>query len=665
MSTLSELYPHVRRLIPLHLLPQARCEQLCEQLAINEAAPGEVLFHRGEEDPDWIYLLKGEVALEADGILMEQVSGASDAARFPLAHQVPRKLAARALTELRYIRIDHRRLKPMEHYQDEEMQSQPEKEMEETTDWMTKLFKSPIFQRLPASNLQKVLSRLQEVEVSRGEKIIAQGDYGDALYILRAGKCRVTRRPHPNAREIKLAEFRPGDMFGEDALLSGQPRAVDVTMLTDGVVMRLEKDDFLSLVAEPVLEKVSFESAFREVEQGAVWLDVRDSESYRRNHLEGSLNIPFFSLRMQLSGLQRQRRYILVCDRGGVSVAATFLLLRFGFEAAALTGGLTNVPGKCLQEEDRSSNDRMDDSQTATTIAFSPMIEEKGEVGKIVQESSELAADDILEKETQEDVVSRFELEGIRNNDALRERKKEREQEQTPPPASVSDQKLKAEINNLRREKEALETANATLRRRISDLEEVIRQYWEAAQTEDENEVIQALQSELAMVREQADEDVTAMRRQVEASRQECDRLRKEMESAHSAALPSGLVPVNPEKLPLNPPPPSIRHASGHWFSQALWLVVGVLISLAGLGIGLQTESGRHWLQGWVQVDSAAASEPPARSESAKSEAPAEVEDSNLFADDAGQTTPEYGAPVQSLGEEEGAAMETEDLFAQ
>ncbi len=72
MSALAELYLQVRRLIPLHLLPQASCQRLCEELVIQEAAVGDILFQRGSEDSDWIYLLKGEVGLEADGIVMEQ-----------------------------------------------------------------------------------------------------------------------------------------------------------------------------------------------------------------------------------------------------------------------------------------------------------------------------------------------------------------------------------------------------------------------------------------------------------------------------------------------------------------------------------------------------------------------------------------------------------------
>ncbi len=613
------LYPQIRRLIPLHLLPQASCQRLCEELAIQEAAAGSILFRRGDEDLDWIYLLKGEISLEADGIVMERISGSSDAARFPLAHQVPRKVSARALTELQYVRIDQRRLKLMEHYQDEALRSGPEELKENPGDWMTRLFRSPVFQRLPASNLHKIVQRLKVIEVSCGDRLITQSEVGDCLYILRTGRAQVTRRPRPNAREIKLGELKPGDLFGEDALLSGQPRAVDVTMLTDGVVLRLDKEDFLSLVVEPVLQKLSFEAAWQEVEQGAVWLDVREPDSFHHRCLEGSLNIPFFSLRMQLGSLQRQRRYILVCEQGGQSQAAAFLLFRFGFEAAVLAGGLANVPAEYLVGEDAK-------------LGTEPSKPKQGRLDRQESDDRSQTISDGKSQEAVEDADNWIE------------------------DLQAENKVLQQELAELRRAKQALEAKIAAQRFRIEELEEVIRQYCEAAQAEEAGEIVQALQTELAMIREQADQDVTAMRQEVEEMRQECKRLRVALansESKPAATLPPALVAVDPEQLPLYLPEvtPTLPKARG---AQVLWLLVGVLLSLASLGIGLQTESGRRWLLAWLQQDMPGV---------------ASIEIANQPAGQAGSDNPRRSVPKQNppapLDLIENSELESNDLFSQ
>lgn len=595
-NRLDELYPKIRRLIPLHLLPQVVCRRLCEELTIERAAVGDILFQRGSQDADWIYLLKGEVGLEADGIIMERIKDSSDAARFPLAHQVPRKVAARALTELQYIRIDYRRLMPMEHPQNELPQSGQSIE-ESPGDWMTKLFKSPVFQYLPATNLHKIVQRLKAIEVRQGDKIITQGETGDCLYILRSGRCQVTRRPRPNAREVKLAQFKPGDLFGEDALLSGQPRAMDVTMLTDGVVLRLDKEDFLSLVVEPVLQKLSFESAAREVEQGAVWLDVRDPESFRRKRLKGSLNIPFFSLRMQLGGLQRQLKYILVCDQGRQSQAAAFLLLRFGFKAAVLAGGLANVPAEYLVGEDTQLEmelpereilyKELDDDESIVQI---PSQDQNQRIGEGADDPSQSIR--YLDAEI-EDLQA--------ENEALRLKL------EAAQAAQEVSEALQQELARLRQEKQALEEKVAAQCLRIEELEEVIRQYYEAARAEGAGQTIEALQTELDMIREQADRDVSAMRQVVEEARQECERLQRMLVSGQSksiAALPKDLVAVDPEQLPLCAPEVGVAPIpSKGRIAPALWLLVGILLSLVSLGVGLQTESGRHWLLVWLGED--------------------------------------------------------------
>lgn len=629
---MDELYPKIRRLIPLHLLPQATCRRLCEELSIEKATVGEILFQRGSRDADWIYLLKGEVGLEADGIIMEQIREGSDAARFPLAHQVPRKVTARALTELQYVRIDYRRLMPMEHSQDELLQS-GQGVGKSPHDWMTKLFKSPVFQRLPATNLHKIVQRLKAIEVSQGDRLITQGETGDCLYILRSGRAQVTRRPRPNAREIKLAQLKPGDLFGEDALLSEQPSAADVTMLTDGVVLRLDKEDFLSLVVEPVLQKLSFESAAREVEQEGVWLDVRDPESFRRKRLEDSLNIPFFSLRMQLGSLQRQPKYILVCDRGKQSQAAAFLLLRFGFKAAVLAGGLANVPAERLVGEDA----RLETELPEREILYKEPADDEG-IAQTRAKGQNLRQD--ADDHSQSICYLHAEIEGLQaENEALRLKL------EAAQAAQAVSEALQQELARLRRENQALEEKVTAQCLRIEELEAVIRQYCEAARAEEAGQAIEALQRELEMVREQADQDVSAMRQVVEEVQQECERLQQRLVSCENrslAALPEELVAVDPKQLPLClPEVEGASIPSQGRTAPALWLLVGILLSLASLGIGLQTESGRHWLVVWLEEDRVmgkeapseqvgqAPEDPSARSENREDEG---VESEELFA---------------------------------
>ncbi|MGZ5050391.1 MAG: cyclic nucleotide-binding domain-containing protein [Methylobacter sp.] len=210
-------------------------------------------------------------------------------------------------------------------------------------DWMTALLRSPIFQHLPPTNLQKILMSLEAVHFRTGEIIVDQGEVGDYYYLIKNGRCVLTRKPSPNAKEIKLAELADGDTFGEDSLLSGAPRNVTITALTDISLLRLNKTDFISLIKEPSLKFVSYTQMLEAVEQGAVLLDVRSPDEYQVNHLDNSINEPFFSLRMQLKTLNRGKTFIVVCADGKTSEAAVFLLLRHKINAMILQGGMAGI----------------------------------------------------------------------------------------------------------------------------------------------------------------------------------------------------------------------------------------------------------------------------------------------------------------------------------
>ena len=122
--------------------------------------------------------------------------------------------------------------------------------------------------------------RMQRMSYSAGDIVIRQGDEGDYFYAIVDGRCVVTRETPLNREGVKLAELGKGDTFGEEALISGAKRNATVSMLTDGVVMRLGKDDFNTLLNEPMLQWVDVEEARALIGRGARWLDVRLPSEY-------------------------------------------------------------------------------------------------------------------------------------------------------------------------------------------------------------------------------------------------------------------------------------------------------------------------------------------------------------------------------------------------
>jgi len=84
------------------------------------------------------------------------------------------------------------------------------------------LARIPLFVPLEPAELESLSSTCERLEFGRGERIVQQGDPGDALYVVLAGTARVTVRT-ADGTEREVAGLTRGEFFGEMALLTGEP----------------------------------------------------------------------------------------------------------------------------------------------------------------------------------------------------------------------------------------------------------------------------------------------------------------------------------------------------------------------------------------------------------------------------------------------------------
>ena len=123
----------------------------------------------------------------------------------------------------------------------------------------------------------------------------------------------VTRETPLNKDGIKLAELGMGDTFGEEALISDAKRNANVTMLTDGTLMRLAKEDFRKLLNEPMLDWVDMDQAThhrrrrRQVAGRATAERVRELSHGRRDEPAAVFHPP----QAEVAGSQRALRRVL------------------------------------------------------------------------------------------------------------------------------------------------------------------------------------------------------------------------------------------------------------------------------------------------------------------------------------------------------------------
>jgi len=203
--------------------------------------------------------------------------------------------------------------------------------------------RSGAFAQLPVAHIDELLKRFERVKTARGDVIIKEGDEGDFYYVVEAGKCLVER--NVGGVSMRLAELKSGDAFGEEALVANAKRNATVTMLAEGSLLRLAKEDFNELLKKPLLQSLDMEQARKKVAAGGQWIDVRYPSEYQYDKLPGAINIPLSEVRNAVKVLDRSREYVIYCQSGRRSSAAAFLLAQRGFKAFVLEGGLRGTGG--------------------------------------------------------------------------------------------------------------------------------------------------------------------------------------------------------------------------------------------------------------------------------------------------------------------------------
>ncbi len=339
----------LRNFAPLDAMKRENLAALAKKVSVRALSAGRVLFNQGDTDKRTVWLVSGAVEVNENERNIGVLRAGTPETRNPLYPKLPRRVTVRAVDDITFLSIESDLLDVMitwdqtGTYEVEELQATLQ--AVGSDDWMTTILQTSAFHRIPPANIQAIFQRLQRRPCKAGEVVIKQGDEGDYFYIIVNGKCAVTRETPLSRDGIKLAELGVGDSFGEEALIAEAKRNATITMMTDGVLMRLNKQDFRELMNEPLLQWVSIEQALAIIARGGRWLDVRLPSEHQTLSIEGAVNVPLYLIRLKLSTLDRNTPYVAYCDTGRRSSAAAYILVERGFDAYVLTGGMNSDGG--------------------------------------------------------------------------------------------------------------------------------------------------------------------------------------------------------------------------------------------------------------------------------------------------------------------------------
>jgi HlyB family type I secretion system ABC transporter len=124
-----------------------------------------------------------------------------------------------------------------------------------SSDARVRLEELPLLALLPSDMRAHVIARFLPATYSFGSVIVREGEPADAFYVLVSGRARVVKQTEAGD-ELALSSLRPGDSFGEMALLERSVRTATVRASSDVEVLQLDRTAFDDLLVQfPDLKK--------------------------------------------------------------------------------------------------------------------------------------------------------------------------------------------------------------------------------------------------------------------------------------------------------------------------------------------------------------------------------------------------------------------------
>lgn len=144
----------------------------------------------------------------------------------------------------------------------------------------------PVFVPLAPEEVEALARDAQVLQFARGERVVHQGEPGDALYVIKNGNCVVSLTADDGV-EKEVARLHRGEFFGEMALLTGEPRTANVTAAEDLEVVVIYKEAVKALLerrpalAQEIAEIVEARRLGLRVAQSIKALPAADAEKVR------------------------------------------------------------------------------------------------------------------------------------------------------------------------------------------------------------------------------------------------------------------------------------------------------------------------------------------------------------------------------------------------
>lgn len=341
-------FSQLRQFLPLSTFPRAQLVELAAVARVAEPADRNLIFDAHSEPFDeTLYLLAGEATAVTHSGVAAVIDAGSPSAAYALNDGRFQSVSALTDAVVAYLPFDLVDLIATW----DQLAVVERRSAERATAffgngiprrWRYSFF--PALRETPAARVEELMQSFAPVAVQERQVITHQGERAEAFFVIDSGTALVTRlTPAEEGESIELGQLNEGECFGGEALGSIPHSPATVSMMTDGVLMRLTHADFERLQMPPEQALLRSAAAIEVISNGGRWLDVRQRGEWHNAHLPGAYSQPLQELRLNAGRLDPDCHYVCYCNSGRRAAAAAHILTQLGFTASALQAHFRHV----------------------------------------------------------------------------------------------------------------------------------------------------------------------------------------------------------------------------------------------------------------------------------------------------------------------------------
>ncbi|MEM7096772.1 MAG: cyclic nucleotide-binding domain-containing protein [Pseudomonadota bacterium] len=302
------IYKLLQRVPDFADLPLFELRAMAERAHILCIPRGRWILRSRQEIPAYLYLARGRIeTFEPHNILRSYRHG-------PISHFYPGCGQARVLQTSQILRIDA----AQREFLINRSQTDDEMQMLVGNSWLQEFLRTQLMQQVPQQVHQPLINSFTAKRVSAGDEFIREGDAGAECYVIEEGHAVV----HHTSRTI--AHIGPGDLFGEDALITGGQRSASVSALDNMVVHAIDHAVFRSKVLDSVVR-------FQERAGVGELLNIGTQ------CIPGAQAFSVRTARDMIGQMDPRPAYYITGASRGERALCAFLLISRGFRASPLT----------------------------------------------------------------------------------------------------------------------------------------------------------------------------------------------------------------------------------------------------------------------------------------------------------------------------------------